>query len=115
MSRGLALVLALLLAGCGGHGNVRVNSGGAPAGSPGGTSLYVQSGTSNFGTLLAIGVLLGMSYGSGRELEDTYRADRPPFASGTPVRVPELDPSRRVVLHDCTKPIEDWSANFKCK
>ena len=29
--------------------------------------------------------------------------------------VPELDPNRRVVEQDCRKPIEDPSANLKCR
>jgi len=30
-------------------------------------------------------------------------------------REPAPDPSRRVVEQDCTKPIEDRSANLKCR
>lgn len=29
--------------------------------------------------------------------------------------LPELDPGRRVIEQDCSKPIEDWSANLKCR
>jgi hypothetical protein len=29
--------------------------------------------------------------------------------------LPELDPKRRVVEQDCSKPIEDPSANLKCR
>ena len=29
--------------------------------------------------------------------------------------VPELDPGRRVIEQDCSKPIEDSSANLKCR
>lgn len=85
MKRGivpLALTLALLLAGCGGHSNVQ--------------------GRSTFGTLLAIGLIIGVSYDGDR---------------GVPrlARVPELDPLRRVLEQDCTRPIEDRSANLKCR
>jgi len=115
LRRALVLSLALLLAGCGGHSNVRLNSGGAPA--SGGTSVHVQSGTSTFGTLLAIGVMVGMSYGSDRALEESGGRDtvRPPFVTLPSARVPDLEPSRRVEVHDCTRPIEDWTANIKCK
>jgi hypothetical protein len=34
---------------------------------------------------------------------------------GRDARPPALDPARRVVEQDCTKPIEDWSANLRCK
>ncbi len=29
--------------------------------------------------------------------------------------LPELDPDRRVIEQDCSKPIEDSSANLKCR
>ena len=114
----LALSCVVPLAGCGGHSNVQLNSGGAPAsGVSGGTSVHVQSGTSTFGTLLAIGILAGMSYGSDRTIEHAgTRYAASPFSVVAPsARLPELDPARRVVEHDCTKPIVDWSANIKCK
>jgi hypothetical protein len=117
MTRPLALALVVLLAGCGGHSNVRVNSGGAPSGASAGTSVHVQSGTSTFGTVLAIGILMGMSYGSDRELE--YASTRPsgnPFSAPSSSQpAPALDPARRVIEQDCTRPIQDWSANLKCK
>jgi hypothetical protein len=52
--------------------------------------------------LFAIAVLSGASYHSDREMPPLQRA-------------PEMDPARRVVEHDCTKPIEDGSANLKCR
>jgi len=113
----LALSFAVLLAGCGGHANVQMNSGGAPAsGASTGGSVNIQ-GSSTFGTLLAIGILVGMSYGSDRTVEDSGARStaRSSYAMSPSGRVPELDPSRRVMEHDCTKPIEDWSANLKCK
>lgn len=102
MIRGLVFSLALLAAGCGGHSNVQLSSSGSPStGVSTGGSVHVQ-GHSTFGALLAIGILGGVSYESDREM--------PPS-----VRVPELDPSRRVVEQDCSKPIEDWSANLRCR
>ncbi len=117
MIRALAVSQVLLLAGCGGHSNVQLSSGGAPSGGFPGTSVQVGSGASTFGTLLAIGVMVGMSYASDRALEEAGGRDvvRPPYATLPSARVPELDPSRRVVVHDCTRPIEDWTANIKCK
>ena len=98
----LALALALLLAGCGGHSNVQVSSSTLPSGgvSTGG-AVQAQS-NSTLGILLAIGVLMGASYASDRE--------SPPSAA-----VPELDPSRRVLLQDCTRPIVDRSSNLRCR
>ncbi len=78
-----------------------VSSGTPSTGVSTGGSVSVQ-GTSTLGALIAIGVLAGASYGSDRAM--------PPSA-----RVPELDPTRRVVEQDCTKPIEEWSANLRCR
>jgi len=96
MIRGLVLSLAVMLCGCGGQSNVQVNSSG------GSTSSASVPGYSRVGTLLSIVFLTGLAYEGERAM--------PPS-----VHVPDLDPSRRVVEHDCTKPIEDWSANLKCR
>jgi hypothetical protein len=79
-----------------------MSSSGSPStGVSTGGSVSVQ-GRTTFGTLLAIGLLAGVSYDSDRGMP-------------TSARVPELDASRRVLEQDCTKPIVDWSANLKCK
>jgi hypothetical protein len=87
-----ALLLALGVAGCGGNSNVQFSSGGPPPPQGSGVSVY---GANTLGTLLTIGFI-------GAALSGGYRA-------------PEMDPSRRVVEQDCTKPIEDWSANLRCR
>lgn len=97
MTRGFAVALAVLLAGCGGNANVQAYSNNASAGG----SVTIP-GRSSLGTLLSIVFLAGVS----------YEADR---AVPWPGNLPELDPTRRVIEHDCTKPIEDWSANLKCR
>lgn len=98
----LALLPALLLAGCSSRSYVQASSSGSPStGVSTSGSVYVQ-GQSALAALIAIGVLAGASYRSDRET--------PPLAP-----TPELDASRRVLEHDCTKPIVDWSANLKCK
>ena len=96
MIRTLTVLVAVLLAGCGGNGNVQVNSNG------GSTSIASVPGYSRVGTLLSIVFLGGLAYEGERAM---------PMS----VRVPDLDPSRRVVEHDCNKPIEDWSGNLKCR
>jgi hypothetical protein len=98
----LALSLALLLAGCGGRSNVQLNSSTLPSGGVSSGGAVQVQGQSALGALLAIGVLVGASYASDR---------------GMPQSAPalELDPSRRVLVQDCTKPIEDRSANLRCK
>lgn len=97
-----AFLLACLTAGCGGHSNVQFASSGAPGtGVSSGGTVSVQ-GSSTLGTLLAIGILAGASWHGDHSV---------PLAP----RDPELDPARRVVERDCTKPIEDWSANLRCR
>jgi len=96
------ILLALCIAGCGGNSYVQVGASGSPStGVSTGGSVSVQ-GRSTFGALLAIGILAGVSYASDRGM--------PPS-----VRVSELDPLRRVLEQDCSKPIEDWSANLRCR
>jgi hypothetical protein len=108
MIRTLTVFIAVLLAGCGGQSNVQVNSGG------GYTSSASVPGFSRLGTLLSLVFLGAVSYESDR---DMARGGHPAYSLHAPgiVPPPELDPSRRIVEHDCTKPIEDWSANLKCR
>ena len=96
MMRVLALSLAALLAGCGGNSNVQVNSNGAS------TASASVPGYTRVGTLLSIVFLTGLAYEGERAM--------PPS-----VHVPDMDPLRRIVQYDCTKPIDDWSANLKCR
>jgi hypothetical protein len=96
-------LLVFVLAGCGGHSYVQVGSSGSPStGVSTGGSVSVH-GYSTLGTLLALAVLASAS----------WQADHaaPPFSRA----VPPLDPSRLVAERDCTQPIEDWSANLKCR
>ena len=101
---GLAFLLALLAAGCA-NTSVQVSSGGPQptAGAP---------GSSPLGALLLFGFAASYeSYNNGVR----YRAN--PFEAMSPagVRPPPLEPARRVLEVDCTKPIEDWSANLRCR
>ncbi len=83
-----ALLLAVVLfAGCA-HTHTKVNAG---AGTTAGT------------TLTAL-VLAGMFIAAAAN----YSAEPQPTS-------PQLDPSRRVVLHDCTKPLPEISGNLKCR
>lgn len=100
------LLCASLAAGCG-HGSIRVNgSGGAPvAVPPAGTSASGGSVSGNlrhssdFSALLALGLLVGIAYGTEHQQRD----------------VPVMEPARQVSEQDCTRPIEDRSANLRCR
>jgi hypothetical protein len=96
MIRALAVSLAALLAGCGGNSNLQANSSG---GSTGSASF---PGYSRVGTLFSIVFLTGLAYESERAMSPS-------------LHVPDLDPLRRVVELDCTKPIDDWSGNLRCR
>lgn len=109
-----SLLLAILLAGCSANTNVRFGTGATSV--PLGTAVtgssigaQVQYGSAA-ATLIAIGILAAAWHGSE---SDRYGVDRlDPFA---PVGRGQLDASRRVYEQDCTRPIEDWSANLKCR
>lgn len=95
------VALVLLIAGC--SARLQVNAGaGVPAasgdsivGGPGG--LHIQAGANSFAAaLVAISLLAGAM-------------PQPPEPA------PALAPERRVNEQDCTRPIEDWSGNLKCR
>ena len=87
------------------------SGGGAQAGTTATGSqvgAYAQSG-SVVGPLLAIGILAAAWYGGERE-----RYGFGVYPGGSSL-VPPLDESRRVNVQDCTRPIEDGSANLRCR
>lgn len=102
-----ALLLVLLIGGCS-HASVRVDSGGGVTS----TSTSVSAGYSGHGSagiwaLIGIGLIAAELAGSEgareRGLEPQPQPARP------------MDATRQVNEVDCTKPIENWSANLKCK
>lgn len=108
LARAVVLPLALLAAGCGGQANVQIQGSGVPgfttvpagtAVSGGSLSASIQGGSAA-GALLAIG-LLGATVFS----ESDRAHNRPPA----------LDPGRTVNEQDCSRPIENPSANLRCK
>ncbi len=102
------LVLALALSGDGCSTSTVQLSTGSPQ------PVVSAPGGSTFGGLIAAGVLGAFAYESEKGMR--YRAN--PFGAvlqPAPFAPPPLDPTRRVVEVDCTKPIEDWSANLRCR
>ena len=97
MIRGFVIALVLLLAGCGGNANVQANSSNATAGAS-----VNFPGRSTMSALFSAVFLGGVSYESERQSPRSTWAPAP-------------DPSRRIVEQDCTRPIEDRSANLKCR
>ena len=90
-------LLALCVAGCNGNYIVQASSAGASQLPATGGSVSVYS-TSTTGALFIIGILGALTGGSAAYLA-----------------APEMNPDRRVVEQDCSKPIEDPSANLRCR
>lgn len=100
-----ALLLAALLSGCASHIQVSVGNG----------SLGLQTGT-NRGAMIAIGILAIAAHAESYEGGVHYRGN--PLVAiqpDSPRPVPSMDESRRVNEQDCSKPIEDGSANLRCR
>lgn len=93
--RRLVIAFAVVAAGCASHTRISTGEGGAAGGVRFG--LDVQSGSA-VGAVIAIGAI-GAAYGSGSE----------------PTKPPAMLEGRKVSEQDCTKPIEDPSANLRCR
>jgi len=87
------IVFTVFIAGCS-HGT----TSGGTAISSSSAGLSVQASGSTAAALIGLGIAGAV----------IYRSE----ASG---RAPELAPVRRVNEQDCTRPIEDISANLKCR
>ena len=98
MNRFIALVVASLLAGCA-HTSVGLNSSGTAAAGTSSASAQITASGSGNAAIVMFGLAAVAIYGS----ETSSKL------------APELDGSRRVHEQDCSKPIQDWSANLKCR
>lgn len=97
-SRIAAALLVLCLAGCNGGGYIVKGSwSGAPPPPP---SATLTVATTSSGGLFAAFFAFGMIGAASGAL---------------PLHAPEMHPDRRVVEQDCTRPIEDFSANLRCR
>jgi len=102
------IAVLVLLAGCT-HASVQVNSSGGTTT----TATSVSAGASGRASpaawaLIGIGLIAAEIASPTRPIEGRPEAPRAP-APGP------LDSQRRVNEVDCTKPIQDWSANLKCR
>ncbi|MBM3367629.1 MAG: hypothetical protein FJY43_05010 [Betaproteobacteria bacterium] len=103
MRRFLIAAFAALAAGCANHAQV---SGGS-----GSVSFQVNSGRA---ALIAVGIL---AIASEHEREQGHVRSSPltAFDPAAGRAVPPMDAARKVHEQDCTKPIEDGSANLRCR
>jgi hypothetical protein len=111
-----ALLLVAALAGCGGRSNVnagfsgsKTSTGGAGTTTTGGSVGIQAQGGSAAAAALGIAVMGAAIYASERSGSEERGALAPGGAA------PPLDATRTVREVDCAKPIEDYSANIKCK
>jgi hypothetical protein len=113
-----AIVLVVLLAGCAARTHVQYGAG-SITGS--GSSVNASSAAMNVqasGSTAAVLIGLGIAASVAQAQNDgvIYRVN--PFRGffeSAPAPAPELAPVRNVNEQDCTRPIEDWSANLKCR
>jgi hypothetical protein len=89
----------LLLSGCGAHTGLGISIGGGGPVPQASAGFQIHPGQTA-GTLIGLGFLAAFVRG---DSDSAGRAE------------PELDPTRRVQERDCSKPIEDYSANLRCR
>jgi len=94
------ILIAVALAGC----TVRYSAEERASG-PGTTSQVSVSGGSPLGNTIIVGVMLadGMQY---------YRLGPD---GKTSVRAPEPDPTRKINIQDCTRPVDPSAGNLRCR
>jgi hypothetical protein len=97
--RRVALALTLILAGCHAHTGVGFATGTPGALAPASASVSVHAGP-------ALGALIGLGIIAAAAREDWETTER---------LAPPLDATRRVAAQDCSRPIEDPSANLRCR
>jgi hypothetical protein len=97
----LLLLLVCLIGGC-----THVSVQGGSTTSSGVSVGYAASGSAAVWALIGIGLIAAHQHASGAAREGGFEPGAPP---------PPLAPGRSVNEVDCTKPIEDWSGNLKCK
>jgi hypothetical protein len=101
------ILIAVLLSGCT-HVSVQGSAGGGTTTTGAGVSVsYSGSGSAAMWALIGIG-LIAAEYGGSRAARE--RGLEP---EAKPVQ--PMDAGRKVNEVDCSKPIQDWSANLKCR
>jgi hypothetical protein len=96
-----------LIAACS-HTSVRVDSGGGATTTRSSVSIgYSGHGSAAVWALIGIGLIAAEYGGSAAARERGLEPEREPGKS--------MDAGRQVNEVDCTKPIENWSGNLKCR
>lgn len=113
----IAAFAAVFVSGCGGNANINAGIAGRSTTSAAGTTT-TTGGAVNVGAqggpaaaaVLGIAIVGAAIYAA----EGAETIEQRDTLAPSPRRV-ELDETRRVREVDCSKPIEDYSANIKCK
>jgi len=100
------LACVLLLAGCT-HASVRYDSGGGTVTTSASVSAGYRGSSAAAWALIGIGLIAAELAGGEAARE---RGLEPRTAPAQP-----MDAQRQVNEVDCTRPIENWSANLKCR
>jgi len=104
---GGVLAAALFVAGCGGNAHVQISSGVPATGVSTGTTGTVTATSSSVAATALFILHWGLL---------NYHWDREAGVyGGSAYWAPPMDETRTVNLQDCTRPIEDWSANLRCR
>ena len=109
------LAVLVMLAGCS-HTEVRVDSGSAAARTQGALQVRVEGGR-------GLATLLGLTFLTAAMFDYDYERDRMryrenpfmPLGEARPDAAPPLATDRTISEQDCTRPLEDFSANLKCR
>jgi len=107
------LAVLVMLAGCS-HTEVRVDSGGAAARTQGALQVRVEGGR-GLATLLGLTVLTAAMFDYERDRMRYRENPFMPLGEARSEAAPPLATDRTVSEQDCTRPIENFSANLKCR
>src|SRR5687767_7683726 len=114
--RMMALLCMLVAAGCS-HTHTTINAGAAPAAgtTAGGAPVSVRAHSHSLAALVVAGMFMAAAIDYSRNPQpapsfssfaDWFRGAPPP---------PALAAERRIVEHDCTKPLPQISGNLRCR
>lgn len=107
------LAVLFLLAACS-HAEVRVDSAAAATRTQGGLQVQIEGGR-GLAALLGLTALTAATFDYERD-RMRYRENRFMRAGeARPDTAPPLATDRTISEQDCTRPIEDFSANLKCR